>query len=398
MWDLHKVAFGAALSPVVMLLVRGISSWISRPKPVHAPLKLKVVITGGSRGLGLALAAKFLALGDEVVISSRSGEACAEATANLEKQHPGCRVHSRACDVRNPSEVENLAKFAIASMGRCDVWVNNAGMSQNIKGRIFETDPQEIRDIVDTNLLGAIFGSRAAINRMQQQEGGGKVFLMDGRGSLGEATPLSAAYGATKRAIPQLGRTLAKECRGTGVGVHVASPGMVVTGLLLGGSGRQDRRLVRAINVLAETPDTVAEWMVPRMRGAAGTGGYFRFLTAPGVLWRFATAVAQARPAPARAGAARRQAGLIGLAAGSRGRAQAQDGPTGDPLPPADSLSPPIRRHHSAIPTRPFRLPPLLGGEPPHAWGQKGVFDGGLPWVIGATSAVSPGVVLAQLA
>uniref|UniRef100_A0A061S1B8 Chlorophyll(Ide) b reductase n=1 Tax=Tetraselmis sp. GSL018 TaxID=582737 RepID=A0A061S1B8_9CHLO len=290
MWDLHKVAFGAALSPVVMLLVRGISSWISRPKPVHAPLKLKVVITGGSRGLGLALAAKFLALGDEVVISSRSGEACAEATANLEKQHPGCRVHSRACDVRNPSEVENLAKFAIASMGRCDVWVNNAGMSQNIKGRIFETDPQEIRDIVDTNLLGAIFGSRAAINRMQQQEGGGKVFLMDGRGSLGEATPLSAAYGATKRAIPQLGRTLAKECRGTGVGVHVASPGMVVTGLLLGGSGRQDRRLVRAINVLAETPDTVAEWMVPRMRGAAGTGGYFRFLTAPGVLWRFATA------------------------------------------------------------------------------------------------------------
>jgi chlorophyll(ide) b reductase len=114
---------------------------------------------------------------------------------------------------------------------------------------------------------------------------------MDGRGALGEATPESAAYGATKRAIPQLARSLAKECKGTGVSVHTVSPGMVVTGLLVPEDQRTTNRgLIRIVNILAELPETVAEWMVPRLRGVKGTGKYFRFLTAHGVLYRFATA------------------------------------------------------------------------------------------------------------
>ena len=114
---------------------------------------------------------------------------------------------------------------------------------------------------------------------------------MDGRGALGEATPEAAAYGATKRAVPQLARSLAKECRGSNVSVHTVSPGMVVTDLLIPKEQRDtNRSLVRIVNILAEFPETVAEWMVPRLRGVTGTGKYFRFLTAHGVIYRFVTA------------------------------------------------------------------------------------------------------------
>jgi chlorophyll(ide) b reductase len=111
---------------------------------------------------------------------------------------------------------------------------------------------------------------------------------MDGRGATGNATPKGAAYGATKSALPQLTKSLAAEVKGSGVSVHITSPGMVITDLLMREENRNRAAFVRIMNILAEKPNTVAEWMVPRMRGVTGNGKYFKFLTAPGVLWRFA--------------------------------------------------------------------------------------------------------------
>lgn len=116
-----------------------------------------------------------------------------------------------------------------------------------------------------------------------------QVFMMDGVGATGVATPHSASYGASKRALPQLTLSLAKECKGTGVSVHIVSPGMVMTDLLCTEENLEKRNTVRIFNILAELPQTVSDWMVPRMRGITGTGKYFRFLTAHGVVWRFAT-------------------------------------------------------------------------------------------------------------
>lgn len=103
---------------------------------------------------------------------------------------------------------------------------------------------------------------------------GGRIFLMDGAGSRGTATANSATYGSTKAAMPQLLRSLAAEVKQSKVSVHLASPGMVATDLLL--KGVSNPRAAKIVNILAEDPKVVAAWLAPRMRGVAGNGTYFK--------------------------------------------------------------------------------------------------------------------------
>lgn len=100
------------------------------------------------------------------------------------------------------------------------------------------------------------------------------MFLLDGAGSRGTATPKSTTYGSTKAAMPQLMRSLAAEVKQTKVSVHLVSPGMVATDLLL--KGVSNPRAAKMVNILAEDPKVVAQWVVPRMRGVTGNGTYFK--------------------------------------------------------------------------------------------------------------------------
>lgn len=115
------------------------------------------------------------------------------------------------------------------------------------------------------------------------------MFLVDGTGAWGNATPNNAAYGATKRALTQLKDSLSKECAGTSVSVHMFSPGMVATDLLIK-PNVDNARSMKFIDILAEEASVVANWLVPRIRGVQGTGSYFKFLTPIGVMGRFITA------------------------------------------------------------------------------------------------------------
>ena len=132
---------------------------------------------------------------------------------------------------------------------------------------------------------------RAAISVMISQPSGGTVFNMDGSGSRGNPTPNSVAYGASKAALPQLAKSLARETRGTGVRVHLASPGMVTTYLLLRDASPSS---LKVFNILADHPETTAAWLVPRMRAAhidaLPSGLYIRYLTTLSAMGRFATA------------------------------------------------------------------------------------------------------------
>ena len=103
---------------------------------------------------------------------------------------------------------------------------------------------------------------------------GGRIFLIDGAGARGTATAKSATYGATKAAMPQLMRSLAAEAKQSKVSLHLASPGMVATGLLL--HGVSNPRAAKIVNILAEDSGVVAKWLVPRMRGVTGNGKYFK--------------------------------------------------------------------------------------------------------------------------
>ncbi|KAL0054628.1 hypothetical protein WJX82_000172 [Trebouxia sp. C0006] len=133
----------------------------------------------------------------------------------------------------------------------------------------------------------ALANEFAAIQTMRSQASGGKLFLVDGAGSQGTATANTASYGSTKAAMPQLLRSLAAEVKNTKVCVHLVSPGMVATDLLL--KGVSSPTAAKIVNILAEDPKVVAAWLVPRMRGVTGNGKYFKYLTPLGVLGRFLT-------------------------------------------------------------------------------------------------------------
>eukprot|EP00891_Asterochloris_glomerata_P000745 jgi/Astpho2/745/e_gw1.00016.173.1_t len=238
---------------------------------------MQVVITGSTKGLGLALAREFLQLGDSVVISSRSADHCRQAHQQLLQDKPKGTVLAEPCDVTQPEEVQRLAQQACDQLGSIDIWVNNAGQSQSPRTALTATPASTVQQIVGTNLVGALLGSQAAMAVMQQQDTGGKIFLVDGAGSTGRATSNSASYGASKAAMPQLAKSLAAEARRSKVSVHICSPGMVATDLLL--QGVSSPRAAQIVNILAEDAHVVAAWLCPRMRGVTGQGKYFRWET-----------------------------------------------------------------------------------------------------------------------
>lgn len=113
-----------------------------------------------------------------------------------------------ACNVCKASDVKALVDKAQADLGDIDIWINNAGSNAYSFKPLIESSESDLMDIVDTNVLGVMICCQAAIKAMRRQERGGHIFNMDGAGSDGRPTPRFAAYGATKRALSQLGKSL----------------------------------------------------------------------------------------------------------------------------------------------------------------------------------------------
>jgi len=283
-------ATGAAIGTVFALLNR----FAAMRMHVAPREPLCVLLTGSSRGLGKALARELLLGGDRVVVSSRSPEGVAAAVEELRAElGDGCEVHGVACDVSVGSHVERLAGEAARIMGRVDVWINNAGYSGSYQP-LMQATPEQVAQVVSTNLLGVALCSRAAARLFTAQPGGGHLFNMDGAGADGLPTPNYAAYGATKAGIRQLSGSLRAELKGTEAKVHLLSPGMILTELLLEGSPREARAI--PFNILCEHPETVAGFLVPRLRSvvARGLGGtYVKYLTPASAMWRLLTAPAR---------------------------------------------------------------------------------------------------------
>ncbi|CAK9222361.1 unnamed protein product [Sphagnum troendelagicum] len=264
-----------------------------------------VVITGSTRGLGKALAREFLQAGDNVVIASRSPESVRDTVTELQQEveekhrnllmaadseatvyqiikakRRGKKVVGIACNVAKSDDVQALADFAVKKLGKIDIWINNAGMNKGFRPLV-EFSDEEISQIVSTNLIGSLICTREAIRVMSKQPKGGHIFNMDGAGSGGTSTPLTAAYGATKCGLRQLSGSLLQECKGSRVGIHTASPGMVLTELLLSGASLQNKKM---FNIICEQPETVARALVPNLRTVKGTGKAVNYLTPPRIV------------------------------------------------------------------------------------------------------------------
>jgi NAD(P)-dependent dehydrogenase (short-subunit alcohol dehydrogenase family) len=187
-----------------------------------------VVITGSSRGFGLAIARACGAEGAKVVVSARDPAKIAAVAAEL--RDTGLDVTGVACDVSRMEQVEELAEAAFAAYGRLDVWINNAGYTAPW-GPTAHLGPSTFMRVVETNIVGVYNGSIAALRRFLPARRG-KLINILGRGSDGRGAANQNAYSASKAWEASFTRTLAKEYQDTGVGVYALNPGMMTTELL----------------------------------------------------------------------------------------------------------------------------------------------------------------------
>uniref|UniRef100_A0A7N0U4M1 chlorophyll(ide) b reductase n=1 Tax=Kalanchoe fedtschenkoi TaxID=63787 RepID=A0A7N0U4M1_KALFE len=243
-----------------------------------------VLITGSTKGIGYALAREFLKAGDNVIVCSRSAERVQEAVSSLRNEFGEQHVWGTTCDVRNGQDVKSLVAYAQKNLKHVDIWINNAGSNAYSYKPLAEASDEDLIEVVTTNTLGLMICCREAMKMMINQPRGGHIFNIDGAGSDGRPTPRFAAYGATKRSVVHLTKSLQAELRMQDVKnvvVHNLSPGMVTTDLLMSGANTKQAKFF--INVLAEPAEVVAEYLVPNIRGIPASGStrptYIRFLT-----------------------------------------------------------------------------------------------------------------------
>jgi NAD(P)-dependent dehydrogenase (short-subunit alcohol dehydrogenase family) len=250
-----------------------------------------VVITGSTRGIGHGLADAFLALGCAVTVSGRTPEAVAEAVAKLSARHEASCVFGHPCDVTDFGQVQALWDAVRARFGKIDIWINNAGVG-NTQMDFWKLSAERIQAVVSTNLLGAMYGSKVALEGMLRQ-GSGAIYNMEGLGSDGRKVAGLALYGSTKCGLRYLDESLAREMRGTGVLVGALRPGMVVTDLLT--VQFQDRpedweRAKRVFNILADRVETVTPWLAQRVLSNDRNGVRISWHSTLKVLGRFLAA------------------------------------------------------------------------------------------------------------
>lgn len=225
-----------------------------------------IVITGSTRGIGYGLAEAFLDLACSVTVSGRDQERVDGTVARLEVNHPSERVFGFACDVQHPEQVQALWDQSISRFNRIDIWINNAGFSGS-QLPAWEMPAKEAKGIIETNLLGEIYGSMTAVNGMLTQ-GHGAIYNMEGMGSDGRMHAGLTFYGTSNAGRNYFNRSLIKETEGTPLIIGTLRPGMVVTDLLT--KQYQDRpeeweRDKRIFNILADRVETVCPWLAAQM-------------------------------------------------------------------------------------------------------------------------------------
>ena len=242
---------------------------------------LGVVITGGSAGLGYALAFAFLAAGDRVVICARNPERLEAALHSLGEVFPDGEVFGIRCDVADPREVKALAEFAEDRLGRVDRWINNAGTAGQMKRPLWMLRPEDIVETCATNLSGSLLLCAEAVRLMESQppsrEATYHIFNM-GFSTSGAAFSRSAVpHKASKRGVAELTHFLSRELRFAGktsIGVHELSPGLVLTRLLMQDASPEAMKLFK---VIAESPEQAASRLVPKIRSITGSNRHIRY-------------------------------------------------------------------------------------------------------------------------
>jgi 3-oxoacyl-[acyl-carrier protein] reductase len=191
-----------------------------------------VLVTGGTRGIGLAVSRSLVAAGGRVVLTGRDASAAAEVASELTADRPTGDAIGVAADVRDPASLRAAVAIAAERFGRLDALVVNAGVGR--MAPIQDLSEDDWREVVDTNLSGAYHSVRAALDALVAS--GGTIVTI---GSLAGAHAFAggAAYNASKFGLVGFTEAIMHDLRDLGVRVATVMPGSVATGFSRRGGG-----------------------------------------------------------------------------------------------------------------------------------------------------------------
>jgi 3-oxoacyl-[acyl-carrier protein] reductase len=221
----------------------------------------RVLVTGGSRGIGRAIALLFARRGAALAVQYRADQEGAESVVAELGGSPHVGLQA---DVSDPLQVQSLVERAVQALGGIDILVNNAGIYEGhpVLGTTFEAWQDSWQRTIATNLLGPANLIHAVVPHMVEA-GGGRIVNVTSRGAF-RGEPDHAAYGASKAGLNSLGQSMARALAPHGIYVTSVAPGFVETDMAapyLEGAAGDAIRAQSPMN-RAATPDEVARVVV----------------------------------------------------------------------------------------------------------------------------------------
>jgi 3-oxoacyl-[acyl-carrier protein] reductase len=186
------------------------------------------VVTGGSRGIGAAVAARLAEAGAHVVVSARDGERLQRTVAELEAT--GATVLGIVADAARREDGERVIDAARQQFGRLDVLVNNAGITRD--GLLVRMKDEDWDRVLEVNLRGVFLMTRAAAKVMMRRKSGRIINISSTAAAMGNAG--QANYGAAKAGLEGLTRAAARELAHWNILVNAVAPGLIETDMTAG--------------------------------------------------------------------------------------------------------------------------------------------------------------------
>ncbi|NDA43777.1 MAG: SDR family oxidoreductase, partial [Gammaproteobacteria bacterium] len=246
-----------------------------------------VVITGSTQGLGFGYAREFVRRGHQVVVSGRGEARVKAAVERLGSEFPDARqcISGFACEISELEQVRALWDHGVASFGRIDIWLNNAGYART-GAEFADNTSEEIEAMVRANVIGSFNAAQTAVAGMARQ-GGGKLYLtLGGGGASGRVVPGMTVYSTTKRAVKYLANCLVKERRelhDESILIGTISPGINITEGMLREMRTipqaQRARALKQLNFIGEHVETTTPWIVERVLNDRKQGNDITWLT-----------------------------------------------------------------------------------------------------------------------